>query len=56
MRNPRLAYLVYSPQNVVSLATAKCQAGGMITARGVDEVKQEVADKKVSRAREDKAR
>jgi len=29
--NPQPASVAYSPQNVVSLATAKCQAGGMIT-------------------------
>ena len=29
--NPQPAFVAYSPQNVVSLATAKCQAGGMIT-------------------------
>ena len=29
--NPKPASVAYSPQNVVSLATAKCQAGGMIT-------------------------
>ena len=28
---PQPASVAYSPQNVVSLATAKCQAGGMIT-------------------------
>ncbi len=28
--NPQPASVAYSPQNVVSLATAKCQAGGMI--------------------------
>ena len=31
VRNPQPASVAYSPQNVVSLATAKCQAGGMIT-------------------------
>ena len=31
MSNPQPASVAYSPQNVVSLATAKCQAGGMIT-------------------------
>ena len=29
--NPQPASVAYSPQNIVSLATAKCQAGGMIT-------------------------
>lgn len=29
--NPQPAFVAYSPQNIVSLATAKCQAGGMIT-------------------------
>ena len=29
--NPQPASVAYSPQNVVALATAKCQAGGMIT-------------------------
>jgi len=29
--NPQPTSVAYSPQNVVSLATAKCQAGGMIT-------------------------
>ena len=29
--NPQPVSVAYSPQNVVSLATAKCQAGGMIT-------------------------
>lgn len=29
--NSQSAFVAYSPQNVVSLATAKCQAGGMIT-------------------------
>lgn len=29
--NPQPASVAYSPKNVVSLATAKCQAGGMIT-------------------------
>ena len=29
--NPQPVFVAYSPQNVVSLATAKCQAGGMIT-------------------------
>ena len=29
--NPKPASVAYRPQNVVSLATAKCQAGGMIT-------------------------
>ena len=29
--NPQPASVAYSPQNIVSLAIAKCQAGGMIT-------------------------
>lgn len=29
--NPQPSSVAYSPQNIVSLATAKCQAGGMIT-------------------------
>lgn len=29
--NPQPASVAYNPQNVVALATAKCQAGGMIT-------------------------
>ena len=29
--NEESGFAAYNPQNVVSLATAKCQAGGMIT-------------------------